>query len=220
MDLSEPVVLKGFGKGIAVILDNSCDFDIICDYFKQKVINGKNFFSGYEIPIQFIGRRLNSYELQKLIDIMKTFGGVHDIIFPWDEISFHHLVPMSNESEEKKNSFSTSSQDAKIYKGTLRSGQVVKSDTDIIIIGDVNPGAEVISTNNIIVLGALRGVAHAGISGNKSAVVFALEMNPVQIRIANIIARAPDEQNQEQERVPEIAYIEDDTIVIKPVSQF
>jgi len=45
-------------------------------------------------------------------------------------------------------------------------------------------------------------------------------MNPVQIRIANIIARAPDEQNQEQERVPEVAYVEDDTIVIKPVSQF
>ncbi|WP_039767712.1 septum site-determining protein MinC [Caldicellulosiruptor sp. F32] len=218
--MSEPVVLKGFGKGIAVILDNSCDFDTICDYFKQKIVNGKNFFSGYEIPIQFIGRRLNSYELQKLIDIMKTFGGVHDIIFPWDEINFHHLVPMSNESDEKKMLFSTSSKDAKIYKGTLRSGQVVKSDTDIIIIGDVNPGAEVISANNIIILGALRGVAHAGASGNKDAVVFAIEMNPVQIRIANIIARAPDEQNQEQERVPEVAYIEDDTIVIKPVSQF
>ncbi|WAM30658.1 septum site-determining protein MinC [Caldicellulosiruptor naganoensis] len=218
--MSDPVVLKGFGKGIAVILDSNCDFDVICDHFKQKVINGKNFFSGYEIPIQFIGRRLNSYELQKLIDIMKTFGGVHDIIFPWDEISFHHLVPTSNETDEKKISILEGSKDTKIFKGTLRSGQVVKSDTDVIVIGDVNPGAEVISANNIIILGALRGVAHAGASGNKGAVVFALEMNPVQIRIANIIARAPDEENQDQERVPEVAYIEDDTIVIKPVSQF
>lgn len=218
--MSEPVVLKGFGKGIAVILDSSCDFDIICDFFKQKIINGKNLFSGYEIPIQFIGRRLNSYELQKLIDIMKTFGGVHDIIFPWDEIDFHHLVQMSNETDEKKASFSSNSQNARIYKGTLRSGQVVKSDTDVIIIGDVNPGAEVISANNIVVLGALRGVVHAGASGNKNAVVFAIEMNPVQIRIANIIARAPDEQNQEREKIPEVAYVENDAIIIKPINQF
>lgn len=99
-------------------------------------------------------------------------------------------------------------------------GQVVKSDTDLIVIGDVNPGAEVVSANNIIILGALRGIAHAGASGNKNAVVFALEMNPVQIRIASIIARAPDEENQDQEKVPEVAYIENDVIVIKPVSEF
>lgn len=120
--MSEPVVLKGFGKGIAVILDSSCDFEIICDHFKQKVINGKNFFSGYEIPIQFIGRKLNSYELQKLIDIMKTFGGVHDIIFPWDQISFNHLLPSANEQDENKITITEAPKDAKIFKGTLRSG--------------------------------------------------------------------------------------------------
>ncbi|ADL42544.1 septum site-determining protein MinC [Caldicellulosiruptor obsidiansis OB47] len=215
--MNEPVVLKGFGKGIAVILDSSCDFEIICDHFKQKVINGKNFFSGYEIPIQFIGRRLNSYELQKLIEIMKTFGGVHDIIFPWDEISFHNLLSTVGESSED---IKEEQLNAKIHKGTLRSGQVITSESDLIIIGDVNPGAEVISKNNIIVLGALRGIAHAGISGNKNAVVFALEMDPVQIRIANIIARAPDEDNKHEKGVAEIAYIENETIVVKPVTQF
>jgi len=148
---------------------------------------------------------------------MKTFGGVHDIIFPWDEISFHNLLSTAGESAED---IKEEQLNAKIHKGTLRSGQVITSESDLIIIGDVNPGAEVISKNNIIVLGALRGIAHAGISGNKNAVVFALEMDPVQIRIANIIARAPDEDNKHEKGVAEIAYIENETIVIKPVTQF
>lgn len=215
--MNEPVILKGFGRGIAVILDSECDFEVICEHFAQKIINGKNFFSGNEVPVQFVGRRLSSHELLKLIDIMKTFGGVHDIIFPWDEIDFYNLIPQAPVCDANSNIDLTTTQ---IHKGTLRSGQIIKVNGDLVVFGDVNPGAEVIASSNIFVLGTLRGIAHAGFGGNRNVVVFALELKPVQIRIANLIARAPDDQSSEDVIGPEIAYIENDVIVIKPIQHF
>ena len=83
-------------------------------------------------------------------------------------------------------------QDGRFYKGTLRSGQVLESETSIIILGDVNPGARVISKGNVVVLGAMKGNAFVGAAGNESAFVAALSMDPMQIRIGDVIARSSD----------------------------
>ena len=78
-----------------------------------------------------------------------------------------------------------SASDGKFYKGTLRSGQVLEAGSSIIILGDVNPGATVVSKGNVVVLGTLKGTIHAGAAGNEGAFVAALNMNPMQIRIAD-----------------------------------
>jgi len=85
---------------------------------------------------------------------------------------------------------------------------------NIVILGDVNPGAEVVATGSIIVMGVLRGVVHAGASGNKEATVTALRLQPTQLRIAEHITRAPDEEivNVDQ---PEIARIKDGVVTIE-----
>lgn len=75
---------------------------------------------------------------------------------------------------------------------TLRSGQAVSHKGDLVIIGDVNPGAEVSAEGDITIWGALRGVAHAGTAGNAAAEIRALKFDPIQLRIAHAIARAPD----------------------------
>ncbi len=75
---------------------------------------------------------------------------------------------------------------------TLRSGQAVSHKGHLVIIGDVNPGAEVMAEGDITVWGALRGIAHAGIGGNTRAEIRALKLQPVQLRIAHAIARSPD----------------------------
>jgi septum site-determining protein MinC len=75
---------------------------------------------------------------------------------------------------------------------TLRSGQTVSHKGHLVIVGDVNPGAEVMAEGDITVWGALRGVAHAGIGGNIQAEIRALKLHPIQIRIAHMIARSPD----------------------------
>ena len=77
-------------------------------------------------------------------------------------------------------------------KQTLRSGQVVSHKGDLVIVGDVNPGAEILAEGDITVWGSLRGIAHAGVGGNSEAEIRALNLQPIQIRIASAIARAPD----------------------------
>jgi septum site-determining protein MinC len=105
------------------------------------------------------------------------------------------------------------------YKGSLRSGQVLESDQSIVLLGDVNPGANVISKGNVIVLGKLRGNVFAGADGNKQAFVVALDMQPVQVRIDDCIARAPDQPEKEKVKQAKIAFLEGENIYIEPVSR-
>ena len=100
----------------------------------------------------------------------------------------------------------------------FRSGQVLETETSIVILGDVNPGAKIISKGNIIILGALKGIAYAGAAGNSSAFVVALEMNPCQIQIADVIARSSDEKKK-IDKEPKIAFIENENIYIEPLSR-
>ncbi|MGL4790822.1 MAG: septum site-determining protein MinC [Anaerotignaceae bacterium] len=103
---------------------------------------------------------------------------------------------------------------AKFHKGGLRSGMTMEYDGTLVIIGDINPGAQIKATGNIIVLGALKGIAHAGAKGEKSAYVFALNMNPVQLRIGDIITRFPDGERSKSLKNPEYAYAEDGVIYV------
>ncbi|HIW47696.1 MAG TPA: septum site-determining protein MinC [Firmicutes bacterium] len=103
---------------------------------------------------------------------------------------------------------------AYFYKGNLRSGMSLEYDGTIVILGDVNPGAQVKATGNIIVLGALKGVAHAGSSGEPEAYVFALNMNPVQLRIGDLITRFPDGERSKSLKNPEYAYAEDGVVYV------
>lgn len=105
-------------------------------------------------------------------------------------------------------------ENAVLVQRTLRSGQSIHYDGNVVILGDVNPGAEVIATGSIIVMGVLRGVVHAGAGGDKEATVTALRLQPTQLRIAEHITRPPDEEtigiNQ-----PEIARIKDGIVIIE-----
>ena len=104
------------------------------------------------------------------------------------------------------------------FKGNLRSGQVMEFETSIVILGDVNAGAQVVSTGNVIILGALNGTVYAGASGRENCFVVALKMNPVQIRIGDVIARCADEKNAPPKE-PQIAYLEEDTIYVDTISR-
>lgn len=107
---------------------------------------------------------------------------------------------------------------------TIRSGQSISSDGNIIIIGDVNPGAEVIAKGDITVWGILGGIAHAGSDGNNYARIRALKLNPVQIRIGEIFARRPDTVNipyvqKTSEYIPEEAFTYKGSIVIRKIHE-
>lgn len=105
---------------------------------------------------------------------------------------------------------------------TIRSGQSISSDGNIVIIGDVNPGAEIIAKGDVTVWGILAGIVHAGSDGNSFARIRALKLNPVQIRIGDIFARRPDTVNlpfiqKTSEYTPEEAFTHKGSIIIKKI---
>ena len=109
-------------------------------------------------------------------------------------------------------------------KKTIRSGQSITSDGNLVIIGDVNPGAEIIAKGDITVWGVLGGIAHAGREGNTQARIRALKMNAIQLRIADIFARRPDGVNtpfvqKTSEFVPEEAKIFRKNIIINKLME-
>lgn len=87
------------------------------------------------------------------------------------------------------------------FKGTLRSGQKLEAANSIVIIGDVNPGASVVAGGNIVIIGSLTGTVHAGANGNRNCFVIALSMSPIQIQIADIIARSSDKKNLDKKSI-------------------
>lgn len=102
---------------------------------------------------------------------------------------------------------------AKIYDGSLRSGNKLEYEGTIIIIGDINAGAEVIAGENVIVVGAIRGLAHAGASGNKEAIIVSTEIDAPQLRIADIVKEMEKNENEE-EALKKRAYVENDEIIL------
>ena len=102
-----------------------------------------------------------------------------------------------------------------LIRHVVRSGQVVRHTGHVVIIGDVNPGGEVIAGGDIVIWGRLYGTAHAGAMGGESSVICALELTPVQLRIADHTAR-PQENDRGENPYPEIAYVRDNVIVVEP----
>ena len=101
-----------------------------------------------------------------------------------------------------------------LHNGTVRSGDRISSNGDLIIMGDVNPGAIIYANNNVYVWGKLFGIAFAGKNGNKNACIASLCLNPLQLRICEIVAIGPKEKPKHQ--YPEVAILEDNKIIIKP----
>ena len=101
-----------------------------------------------------------------------------------------------------------------LLRRTLRSGQRVRFNGNVVVLGDVNPGAEIVASGDIVVMGTLRGVAHAGATGSQEAVVVAFRLQPVQLRVGSVIGRAPDGQVSRPD-APEVARLRDEALVIE-----
>ncbi len=104
---------------------------------------------------------------------------------------------------------------AVLVRRTLRSGQTVRHTGHVVVVGDVNPGAEIIAGGDVVVWGRLRGTVHAGAGGNDDAVVCALVLAPTQLRIGSHIARSPGGEPGHR-ILPEVALVQGDQIVAKP----
>lgn len=162
-----------------------------------------DFFTGVNLYLNLSGLELAYEQLEELMEIVKKYNKVNKIYFTARKIK----------KEEKNNSQQS---EAVIINRTLRSGQIVKHQGNIVIVGDVNPGAEIIAGGDVIVFGRLRGVVHAGAGGRRKSQVAALQLNPTQLRIASLIARSPDD-GADTRLQAERAYIKEDQIMVERI---
>ncbi|MBR4944310.1 MAG: septum site-determining protein MinC [Peptococcaceae bacterium] len=237
--MSEAVSFKGNKDGIVLVLDCSIEFESLCQMIVQKLWQSRGFLGEHTSLAVHSGEVcLDSGQRLALKVLLQSLG--HEVRgFMPEEAAEQEKTAKKEKTEaeasanEKVSEPQRSAEPAQVpaeladiahylangalaVRKNVRSGQKISYDGTLIVFGDVNAGAELVATGHILVLGTLRGVAHAGCQGNKQAIVYATSLNTLQLRIADMIARAPDGETHES-RVPELARIIDNQLVIEEV---
>ena len=209
------VIIKGNKYGLSVFLDPELPMEKLLSDIASKMRDSAKFFRGAKMAITFEGRTLTPEETNAVVNTICENSEI-DISCVIDtdkarEAFFRRAL--DEKAEEEGNGQPAGS--GQFYKGTLRSGQVLEAEGNIVMLGDVNPGARIVAKGNIIVLGALRGTAIAGLGGKKHAIVVALEMEPIQIRIGEVTARMAAKKTFP--KGAQIAYLDFGKLRIEPL---
>lgn len=186
------VKIKGVNNNLVFVFEEG-NYQDYAEILKEKFTNNPQLFEGS--PIIFKGQGLNKLSFNDISNLQQLCLD-HNMIL-------NNIQLDSNRSHVR---------DLFIHRN-VRSGQKIHSEGSVIIWGDVHESAEVAAGKDIIVLGKMAGIAHAGCYGNKDSIVFALNLCPGQIRIANKVAQPFGESSAKLN--PEFAYLQDDTIMIK-----
>jgi len=183
-------------------------------------------FSSKEGPMEAkifaVNESISSHQLFKLknhfdkinISSLRIYSNDRDTILSGNSLKIDSTFFKEQEIKNKLLLFKSQNKEDILHEGTVRSGDRISSNGNLCIIGDVNPGAIVSAKKNIYVWGKLLGIAFAGKSGNKNASIASLYLNPLQLRIADVVAIGP--KDKPQNSYPEIAVIDKQTIIIKP----
>ena len=185
----------------------------------------RKFFSKkepIEAKILSINESISIHQLSKLknhLDNLNVFSlciysNDRNTILAGKSLRINSTFLKEQEVKNKLLLFNSKEKDDILHEGTVRSGDRISSNGNLCIIGDVNPGAIVSAKNNIYVWGKLLGIAFAGKTGNNNASIASLYLKPLQLRIADVIAIGP--KDKPQNYYPEIALIDNRTIIIKP----
>lgn len=213
--MNNSVMIKGNKYGIVVVLSPDIDFDELKQLLAVKLQESSKFFGNAKMAISFEGRKLSNEEQKEILDIIGEMTELQIICVVENDTELEETFRKT--MDQKLMELSNNS--GQFYKGILRSGASLEFETSVVIIGDVNHGARVVSKGNIIILGSLKGTAFAGATGNTNSFVVALDMSPTQIRIADTIARSPDKPVKEEVKEAKIAFLEDGNIYIEPLNK-
>ena len=192
-------------KVIVRVNEEATQSEILAD-LPKKLVDLKKLYQGDKTPILVTGKQFKNEEMDEIKEVMKE---VLDV-----EIQFDTPRILGLHGIKKTFSKEIATSETKFHRGSLRSGQKIEFEGSLVILGDVNAGAEVLAGENIIVLGILRGVAHAGAKGNKEAIIAAASIESAQVRIANIVKEI--EKDELADEIKTCAYVnEKDSITIE-----
>jgi len=236
------VIFRGTREGISILLDAEIPFEQLKADFCRKAAAAKIFFGAGRAPVFFKGRALSAEERNELsqmildeasLDVSRQAPdrcenktelvpspGIMAFGREPDEQGRRVSAGFAAQNFRKKIPDLSKEQNAVFHQGALRSGQSIRTAGHVVVMGDVNPGAEIISQGNIIVLGSLKGLVHAGCTGDCDAYIAALLLQPTQLRIAGIITAFPGEIRVKGKKImltPSYAYIQNGQIYVSPL---
>lgn len=226
----DSIEFKGIRQGILATLPEDENWGKIAADLSTRIDSQREFFRGASIVLQVGKRGIRRHELDNLIVLLEkrqvTLIGVlstsattqgatrklglatdlNDLSvvtertadIPATEIPEQAMAPHMNATVSGTNGL--------LIRRTLRSGTTIEHDGHVVVIGDVNAGAEIIAGGDVVVWGHLRGVVHAGAPHNNDAVVCALNLEPTQLRVGSLISVSPGGRRRKPK--PERAFIE------------
>ena len=213
--MGDIVTIKGLKYGLQLTFAKGASFDDVQANLLNKLQSGDGFFiRGTTVFVP------KGYFAEEQNETLRKMFHRHGMLFS-TELKRPNLAPPSRDTSTRAPAKTKASveeaQKMMVINHTVRGGQEVKANCSVLICGNVNPGAQVIAGGSIDIRGTCRGFVHAGAFGDKTACVVADRLMPAQIRIADLIARAPDEEFQASQA--ERAMIKDNQIIFEPVAR-
>lgn len=180
--MSDPVRMKSSRYGIIIYFDPDIPYRELLLAVKDKFEASARFFADADMTVEFCGRTFTDEEELQIADTIEEAAGVHIlcIVDKSDSACKMHKRVL-DESREALHA-----RDGMFYRGTLRGRQILESETSIVIVGDIEEGATVVSKGNVVVTGTVLGTVIAGAGGRYEAVIAACHMRPKQLKIGDI----------------------------------
>lgn len=212
---SDLVVIRGGKDGLRLQLDEQAPWPAVLDALRARLSQSSGFLQGARVILDLGTRQVADDEVGTAVALLREHGVQPEAVASLTRearqaaraagLQPRVLARGAPEAQAAGDS-------ALCLRRTIRSGQSIRHPGDVIIIGDVNAGGEVIAAGSVVVWGRVRGLIHAGAMGDKATLICALDLAPMQLRIAELIARSPEGGHQ---RFPEVAQIVDDQIVVE-----
>lgn len=218
------VVIKGIKDGLLIALSPTEEWGEITADLAERIDQQATFFSGARVTVDVGERPVPKHELTSLKAVLERRGLVlwsvlsdstttNEAAQALDlKTSTANPIPGRDDTEGTETKSEEDGIVGVMIRRTLRSGRTVHSAGHVVIYGDVNPGAQIVAAGDVIIWGKLRGSVHAGVDGDESAVVCALDMSPTQLRIAGYITTSPPDKRRTPR--PEVASIRQGHIVV------
>lgn len=220
--IEDAITIKGIREGLLLtVRPDGGEWSEIAVRVAERIDEQRAFFKGARVALDVGTRPVVQLELDRLRSILKN----RDIIL-WAVVSASETTRSAAQNLGLETSLITHNEEqlettpvnpeetgvpGVLINHTLRNGRTVRTDGHVIIHGDVNPGAQIIAGGSVYVWGKVRGIVHAGANGDETAVVCALDLVPMQLRIANFITVSPEDKRRKPR--PEMASVRDGKIV-------
>ena len=218
--MKNAVIIKSFQNGLSIFLDSELPFSQLLEEIAMKFSESANFFKDASMVLSFEGRVISDQEERQIVDTISANSRLNIVcIMGKDEETDRSFVKALQQLSFHQEVMENAGQ---FYKGTLKDGQILETENSIIVLGDVYPGACIISSKDIVVLGGLYGQAYAGGNGEDGHFVVALEMSPEKLQIGDFKYKTSEKQSKWSSKPkiqPKIAYVMDARVFIEPITK-